>query len=721
MRIIKYLQHDESDCGAACIAIILHYYGKTVPLRKIRHAAGTDKVGTSGYGIIRGAEKFDLHCKGFGAKEKERLTEIPLPSIFHLKYEYHEHYVVVYRITKKHVFVSDPASGLEKILLVDFLSQWTGVYFILHPNSSFTTGGDTHGIFFRFFSLLVPYKKIVIQILIGSILLSFFGIFLSFYFRFLIDEVLYSQIQSTLNISSLCYFIVILFQSIISLCRSELLMVLSAKVDVSLISDFFRHLVNLPMIFFSSRKTGEILSRINDVATIKNAISSTTLSVVIDSIMIIIGGAFLFHMGSRLLPSAIIPVFISSLVVFLFRKKFQRSIRENAIINAEKNAAMYETINGIATIKGLATEEHAIDRAETRIVDSIYKYIELTRLSNWQNAILAIISSSGTLAVYWLGSTLIINNEMTLGQLISFTTLVNFFLSPLSRLLTMQSYWQEVFVSAERLSDILEIETESNSENNKDEVDDLKGEIVYNDVSFSYGTRGRALKNISLKIPAGKKVAFVGMSGSGKTTLLKLLMRFYSCEEGKITINNVDINEYAINSYRRKIGYVPQETLMFSGSIYENLTWGGVNIQKKDVIDAVSSAEILEFIDNLPDKINTYVGEQGATLSGGERQRLALARVLLKDPHFLILDEATASLDSISESKIMNTIHSKIHDRTVIIVAHRLSTIMNCDIIFVFDKGSLVESGAHDDLLILNKKYAALWKAQNEKNVCQAT
>ena len=716
-RIKQVLQHDESDCGPACVSIILQYYGKTIPLRKIRAVAGTDKIGTSGFGISKACETFGLDCEGFMAPQKEKISEIIFPAIFHIKTEI-EHYVVVYKIKKNKVFISDPAIGLVKEDLKSFLEKWSGVFFIVSPTSSFEKTNDEQGLLFRFFSLLKPHKKLVISILLASLFLSMFGIFMSFYFRFLIDEVLYSQVKATLNLCSVCYLIIIVFQSVLNFARSQILLYLGEKVDVILLSDFFCHLLHLPMSFFSNRKTGEVLSRVNDAETIRYAIASTTLSVVIDSFMILVGGFFLFNMGSKLLPISIIPVLISSVIILFFAKPIKILIRQRSIIEADKNASMYESINGIATIKGLATEKIAMDRVEEKICESAHMSIKLRTKGNLQNSILSFVSGCGKLALYWIGSFYIFNGELTLGQLISFITLSGFFLEPLSRVLTMQLQLQEVMIAAQRLSDVIDLEEESDSNLNKDEVESLSGDIEFNNVGFAYGTRGMAIKNISLKIKSGEKVAFVGMSGSGKTTLLKLLMRFYECTEGNILINGKDINEYYIQSYREKIGYVPQESLLFTGTIKENISWGCEIPDIKKIVQCAIDAKAIEFIQNFPDKFDTYVGEHGSTLSGGERQRIALARVLMRDPHFLILDEATASLDSISEHAIMSTIFNRIKNKTVIMVAHRLSTIKNCDKIFVFNKGSLVEEGSHESLLEQKGFYFDLWSTQNEKNIC---
>ena len=562
-------QHDETDCGAACLSMVLEHYGKSVPIRKIREEACTDTRGTSGFGIIKAAQKFV-------SDSTQKIKTLPAYTILHTKENGIEHYVVLRKNYKDKVYLSDPAKGKITVSLRDFHKFWTKVFFIFTPDSSFEKSGHDN-VIFRFITLLKQYKKNVIQILCASLLLSAFGIFVSFYFRFLIDEVLYTQIKSTLNICSICYFLVIIFQTIMNFCRNEIILYMGTKIDVTLTADFFLHILKLPMKFFTSRKTGEILSRLNDVNVIKNAVSSASLSVVIDSIMIICGGFFLIKTGGRLLIPATIPIFISALIVFLFKDHFKKQIKEQAIINAEKNAFMYESLNGITTVKGLSTEEKAFAKCESLIVETGEKTLSLGILGNKQRALLDIISSLGTLAIYWYGSYLIFNGIITLGQLISFTILSGFFLSPLSRLLTMQSYWQEVFVSSERLLDIIDLDEEENNDISKLDINNLSGKIEFQNVVFAYGTRDNTIRNINLTIPQGKKVAFVGQSGSGKTTLLKLLMRFYDLNNGKILIDNIDIKDYKTESYRKCIGYVPQESLLFSGTILENITWAVPN------------------------------------------------------------------------------------------------------------------------------------------------
>lgn len=713
MKLKLHLQHDETDCAAACLAMILDYYGREVSIRKLRTAAGTDRQGTSGYGITVCAEQYGLSCKGFFATDKTMLKQLVFPAIVHTRKNGLEHYVVIEKIKNGIVRIFDPADGIKKEALDDFLGIWTGIFFLCSPKADFVKEKEDKNPLLKFFALLRPHIKLLLKILLASLILSVFGILISFYFRFLIDEVLYSEVKATLNLCSICYLFVLIFQGILTFCRNQLILFMGTKIDVTMVCDFFNHLLRLPLSFFTARKTGEVLSRINDTETIRHTISSTTVSIVIDSVMIILGSFFLFKMGSELLYISMIPVLISALIVWLVIKPFKRMIKSNAFAQAEKNAAMYETINGIATVKALSTEKKAFRHNEMKFVDSLNKSIRLETFSNINGAVQNFISSFGTLLIYWVGSSKIFAGEMSLGQLISFVTLSSFFLGPLGRLLTMQPRLQEAFVAAERLSDIMDLSEECEDES-LEEAKPLENEIEFKDVCFSYGTRGYAVEKINLKIKKGEKIAFVGQSGSGKSTLLKILMKFYKAEKGEVLFDGRDLNDFRTDGYRDLIGYVPQESLLFSGTIAENIAWGCEVATPEMIVAAAKAAQAYDFIMNLPDKFKTIVGEHGATLSGGERQRIALARVLMRNPGIIVLDEATASLDSISEKIIMETVNN-FEGRTIIMVAHRLSTVCKCDKIFVVNKGKIVEAGNHEELIAMNGKYKELWTAQYEK------
>ena len=708
-------QLDETDCGAACIAIISKYYGKSISIARIRNLAGTDSTGTNARGIHKAASLLNMSCKAVVSKEKEFENDYVLPIICQINRDGLEHYVVVLRTKNNKILVADPADRISWIKKELFMEWWSGIFFVLAPVKGFEDNREDKSFLSRFFYLVSEDKAIVAETLLASFLLTVLGILGAFYFRFLIDDVIYSFLKTALAAISLGYLIAIIFQNILGYARNHLLMYLGNKMEATLLLNYFRHILRLSLDFFTRRKNGEILSRLSDISSIKNALSGMTVGVILDCVMLLFGGIVLFMFSARLVFIAMIPVVISGIMVILFSRTFKRLIYSRAQIEAEKYSHFVESINGISTIKALSTEDDFYDKAEIKIIDAVQKGFELANFSNIQSTIQAFLSQVGSLAVYWYGSVLIMRGSMSLGELISFVTLLGYFLGPLGRLITLQPQLQELSVSARRLGEIFDLQEENEGKDGSFPIDrDFQfSKLSIKKLTFSYGTRGNTLEDINLEINRGEKVAFVGSSGSGKTTLMKLLLKFYTPNHGEILLDSRNIMDYSTKDYRAIFGYVPQEILLFSGTIYENIAWGNYDASPEQIFDAALKADALGFIERLEDRFQTKVGEKGASLSGGERQRIALARVLLRKPGILILDEATSNLDSLSEASIMNSIDSLPKGTTTLIVAHRLASIKNCDRIFVLNEGKLVESGKHQELLDKNGFYASMWKRQN--------
>ncbi|PIE98669.1 MAG: peptidase C39 [Treponema sp.] len=710
------LQKDETDCAVACISSVARHYGKRISLKRIRSLAQTDRSGTLGLGLVKTAAKLGFNCRAVFSDKKEIADGISYPFIAHTKKTSTEHYIVANKFDKKSglVEIMDPAYGNDTIKIVEFQKLWTGYFFMLSPTEQFADLENSKNDLFRFFSLLKPHKKICIQVFIASLILSVFGILAAFYFRFLIDEVLGAGLEKTLTVFSIGFFGVICFQALLMFARNQLLIFMGHKIDTTLMVSYFTHVVKLPMSFFAKRKTGEILSRMYDSSRIRNLISSTALSIIMDSVMIVFGGGILFLFGSKLLFISIASVLIGALIVFLFVKPYRRKIKLRAIAEAERQSCMVEMVNGIETVKSIAAEEQALDRAEFSIVNAARKNIDIRSMENLQNSVQYFVEKCGMLAIYWIGSINILKGTMSLGQLISFIILSGYFLGPLFRLLTLQPNLQEAKTSAERLAEILDQQTEDETENTeKLNLDNIEGNIEFKDVSFCYGSREETLKNINLKIKAGSKVAFVGESGSGKSTVAKLLMKFHKADKGEILIDGQNIDDYKTDAIRNKIGYVPQEILLFSGSIADNIRMANPNVSMQKLFMASIMAKADKFIRRIPERYATIVGERGATLSGGERQRIAIARVILKNPGMFILDEGTSGLDNETEQSVMRNLNMLFENKTSITISHKLSTVEHCDKIFVFDKGKIIEEGTHSELINKAGKYYDLWNIQN--------
>lgn len=711
MKYYNIRQLDQTDCAAACLASVCYYYGKEITITRLRDVCGTDIKGTSLNGLVLGCKKNGFDVKSVRCNKEQLLNEkISFPFIAHGITKYGlSHFVVVYKIKKKYLIIADPSKKEKKIKIDDFFDFFDGVCIFLKPNNEFTCGKVKSGnIFSKFFKLLWPQKRLFISAIIASIILTVIGIVSNFFNQILIDDILPYNLKNQLVIFCIGFLIISLISIIIGAIRQHILLYLSQKIDIPLTLGYFKHIFNLPMSFFGKRKTGDILARFADAGTIKNVMSAIALSILMDTSLALIVGLILYFMNPKLFVVIIIMTIINIILVYIYKRPYKKINLIQMEQSAKLNSTMIESLNSLEMIKSNSIEEDRMEKIENDYIDLVKTSFNENVLSNSQSVISGALSTIGNLVIMWIGATLVMNGDITLGALMTFTSMAGFFMNPVGNLVGLQLQIQEANIAMKRLSEIYDVDEEKLGE-----VKDinLDGDIKIENITFRYGMRRPVLNSINLSIKKGDKIAIVGESGSGKTTLSKLLLGLYEPEEGNIYINDKTISEIGLINLRNKISYVSQNVELFSGSIRDNIKCVNPNISDEK-IDIALKLSGCDFVRNMPNGIDTYLDEAGANLSGGERQRLTLARALVKDFDLLIMDEATSNLDFISEKRIYDTLFNSNINKTMIFIAHRLSTIRKCNYICVMDKGCIVEYGTHDELLNLKGKYYNLWISQ---------
>lgn len=722
-------QHDVTDCGAACLATICKQNGYKIGISQIREVAGTDRQGTNVYGVIKAAETLGFSAKGVKGNKEAFFSNFPLPCIAHVIVNGNLlHYVVIHRITKKQVIIADPAEGIVKVTPEEFFGevhdegkspkyQWSGVLILIVKSEKFEKKDETKGLFQRFIHLLIPQKNLIIHIFIASLIYTILGILAAFYFKVLVDDILPNSLTKTLTTLSVGIILLNIFKVLLNGFRTHLLLYLSQKLDITLLLGYYRHVLELPMSFFGTRNIGEIVSRFNDASKVRDAISGATLTIMIDTLMAVAGAIILYLQNVHMFGITVIIVVLYLIIVLAFNRWYEKLNRKQMQDNAQLTSYLVESLNGIQTVKSFNAERKVNYETEIKFVKLLKSIFNLSWVNNLQSSLKIFVELVGGIVILWVGSVCVIKGQITIGQLITFNSLLVYFLDPVKNLINLQPQMQTAVVAADRLGEILDLEVEKGeNEIKKLQPKSLSGDIIFQNVNFRYGTRQLVLENINLTIKKGQKVAFVGESGSGKTTLSKLLLHLYKAESGTILINDNNIEDIQVEKLREKIAYISQETFLFSGSILENLSLGLDHVTMDDIIEATKSAQAHKFINDLPLRYETRLEENGTNLSGGQRQRLSIARAMLKKPDILILDEATSNLDAITENQLDKTIGEYSENMTTIFIAHRLSTIKNCDQIFVMDNGKIIEKGTHDELKKLGGKYAILARQQSLDN-----
>jgi ABC-type bacteriocin/lantibiotic exporter with double-glycine peptidase domain len=688
--------------------MILGYYGRKTSISEIHKNAGVGRDGLSALRIVQTARRYGLKVRVISLQVND-FRFVSLPAIVH--WQFH-HFLVVERWSPSFVDVIDPASGRTRLSAQEFDAGFTGIVIMLEPGLEFNVHTTRTSLSLR--TYLTQYLKrspfIFLQILGASLLLQVFGLAIPFFTKIVVDYIIPSRTITILPLLGLGLLIVLFAQLVTMLTRALLLVYLQARIDTAITSNFFEHLLKLPLRFFQQRSSGDILARVESNTTIRDLISNELVSTILDGGMVLI---YLVILLSLSLVFGIIALGIGLLQVILLIATYgpvRRLARRELDAVGGSQGYVTEMLTGIVTLKAAGAEQNAFQRWSNLFLKQLNIAVRLNYTTSVISTLISTLNTLAPLALLWVGTNEILNGMMQTGTMLALSALAGEFLAPLASLANSGQLLQMARSHLERLGDVIEAEPEQDAQHVQ-QPPRLTGQIELKQVSFQYDLDAPViLKDIDLCIRSGQKIAIVGRTGSGKSTLGKLLLGLCLPIKGELLYDNIPLRTLDFQAVRAQIGAVMQDTRIFSGSIRQNITFNHSDITMEQIMKAAQMAALHDDILQMPMRYETFISEGGSALSGGQRQRLALACALAHEPAILLLDEATSALDVVTERIIEQNLRSL--KCTQIIIAHRLSTICTADSILVLDEGRIVESGSHQELLERGGYYAKLVQKQ---------
>lgn len=720
-----FKQLDAMDCGPSCLRMIARHYGRSFGLQTLRDKSYLSREGVSMLGISDAAESIGFRTMGVSLSPEKLFTQAPLPLIAHWQ---QNHFVVVYKVNRKKVFVADPAFGLVSYTHEEFLKNWVssvkdqekkGHVLLIEPTPDFYAqeGEKVRKSSFRFlFSYLKPYKKFLFQLLLGILLGSILQLLFPFLTQSIVDVGINNRDIGFIFLVLIAQFVLFISRMTVEFIRGWILLHLSTRINIFLISDFLIKLMKLPISFFDIKLIGDILQRIGDQRRIENFLTVSSLNILFSLVNFLIFGIVLAIYSLKIL----VLFLVGSALYFLWLSFFMKRRRELDFRRftklSENQSKLIQLIAGIQEIKLYNAEKQK--RWEWENIQSGLFRVNIKNLSlrQYQEAGGVFINESKNILITILAATAVISGEMTLGMMLAVSYIIGQLNGPVEQMINFLHITQDAKISLERLGEIHEIKNEETDEKGGMIVIPEKRTIEIRDLTFQYeGPQSRkVLNNLNLVIPENAVTAIVGISGSGKTTLIKLILGFYNPVEGEIRIGDTLLNSFSIQTWRRKCGVVMQDGYIFSDTIANNIALGDEKIDREKLLKSVNVANVRDFVESLPNGYNTLIGAHGHILSGGEKQRILIARAVYRDPEFLFIDEGTSSLDAENEKMIINNLQDFFRDKTVVVVAHRLSTVKNAGQIVVLDNGKIVEKGKNDELIEAKGHYYHLVRNQLE-------
>src|SRR5690554_3018917 len=723
-----YLQPDTMDCGPTCLRIVAKYYGKHYNLNTLRHITWKTREGVSLLTISDAAEKLGFRTQGVRITTNQ-IVDIPLPAIIHWT---QNHFVILYKIRKKgselEFHVSDPAHGLIKYSQAEFLKYWAstkqkgepaGIALLLEPSTEFYAeeGEKVNRTGFRYlFSYLRPYRKLIIQLLLGFFVGSILSLILPFLMQAIVDVGIGTNNLNFIVLVLIAQLVLTASQTAVGFIRSWIMLHTSARVSISLISDFLIKLMRLPIRFFDTKLIGDLRQRIDDNQRIQNFLTGNLINMSFGVFIFVIYSFVMAYYDWSILLVFYLGSFFYVLWIILFLKKRKKLDYKRFNIAAANQSNVFQLITGMQEIKLNNCEKQKRWEWE-RIQARLFKVgVQGMMLNQYQQAGSIFINQVKNILISFIAAKSVIEGSITLGMMVAIQYIIGQLNAPLNEFIGFIHAGQDAKISLERLGEIHQRENEESSDNHKNEELPVRKDITINNLTFHYeGPKSpKILDNIHLIIPENKVTAIVGSSGSGKTTLLKLLLGFYPPNEGQIEIGGINLQQFSMEMWRSYCGVVMQDGFIFSDTISRNIAVSEDIPDRDKLRKAVEIANIENYIENLPLRYNTKIGQEGSGLSQGQKQRILIARAVYKDPEFLFFDEATNALDANNEKIIMQKLSAFYKGKTVITVAHRLSTVKNADHIVVLDNGRIVETGTHTDLSNKRGVYYELVKNQLE-------
>ncbi|MDO4680999.1 MAG: peptide cleavage/export ABC transporter [Aerococcus sp.] len=703
-------QVDDKDCGVACLAMVLEYYGSHYSLLTLRNLAKTTQDGTTAFGLVTDANALHLNTQAIKTDITLFQSDAPYPFIAHvIKDGTRLHYYTIIGCDDETVHIADPdpAVKITRLPWQRFEQEWTGIALLFEPDADYQPYREKTRGLWSFLPLLMKQKPLITGIALATLGMTVIDIIGAYYLQLMIDLWIPQHALNTLGVVSLALFISYTLQQLITYLQSQGLLLLGQHLSVDIILSYIEHLFRLPLAFFQTRRTGEIVSRFTDANAIIEALASTVLSVFLDVSVASIMAVVLCWQHPLLFLISIASLPIYAIIVFAFMRPFQRLNHAVMETNAKLSSSIIDDLSGIETIKALSSEDTRYERIDQEFHDHLTQAFRYGRSENFQTALKAFMHLALNVLILWFGAQFVVSGQMTLGQLITFNTLLVYFTQPLENIVNLQTKLQRANVANERLNEVQQIDSEFATDQHLLHHIPWHHELTMHAVDFAYGYETNVLNQINLQIPKGTKLAIVGLSGSGKTTLAKLLVNFYTPTDGTIKLDQMPLSAIDKHTLRQFITYLPQQPYIFNGTIRENLLLGAKpTTTEQDISDILQLVELYDDVMHLPMQLDTELTSDGTEISGGQRQRLALARALLTQSPILILDEATSSLDLLTEKVIINRLLAL--DKTIIFIAHRLTVAERADRVVVMSKGRIVEEGTHASLLKKGGLYANL-------------